>query len=241
LNFEVLATKGPTMTTTIRKQIMAASTGALAAEHARLEAERARLEEELASLNAGLPDGAADVVARAEEILRVHSEKLAALRRARDEIDQTFGVKRREKAEAEARARQEQYGVLVGELRAAEDARCEAVATIEEHTRALRDAIKEGFAKADEVRSITKQLAVLGGVERPRFLKLAQNEFASRIGGRIAGVMTGGGPSTRLGGIEWGLSSLYPSSQTDWAEKEREHFQSDLADAIEMGRPDANA
>src|SRR5262245_35805730 len=86
-----------TMPTTMVRQQMAASTGALAAE-------RERLEREIEKLSMGLPEEAAEIVRKADDLLAAHGAKIAVLKAKRDQIDAQFDVTERERRRAEAEA-----------------------------------------------------------------------------------------------------------------------------------------
>jgi hypothetical protein len=204
-----------------------------------LAAERERLEREIEALSRGLPDEAAAIVQKADDLLAAHGAKIAALKAKRDEIDSAFGVRARAAAEAEARARQEQYDRLVGELRQAENARCASVDKIEHHVRGLHTAIREANTSAGEVRALALELAALGGIERPSIPRTNQSDFVSRLGLRVSGIMTTLGSAGRLGSITWGTAhSAYPAAATGWGQMERAHFAPDLDALIAEVRPD---
>jgi hypothetical protein len=72
---------------------------------------------------------------------------------------------------------------------------------------------------------------------------LGQPDFAQRLGGRIAGLMSSTLPAlyrATLGSIDWGATaSFFAPGNDDWAGRERRHFELDVESAIDLGGKNA--
>jgi hypothetical protein len=197
---------------------MAASTGALAAERARLEAE-------IAKLSDGLPAEAAAVVNAADALMAEHGAKLAALKAARDRIDQVFGVRRQEEAAAAAAAHAAAEQQLRQNLIDAETARIAAVEKAEQSWRIAIAATNEMIQAHLAVNKA--EAAVARGTRFTGASMMATTEFIERTAGRLVSLLKtlklpGALPGAlhRIGrSFELPNSSLYPADQS-WVEKE---------------------
>lgn len=207
-----------------------------APDAANLVAERKALDDDIAALQ--IEPEAAEIVKQADEILVAHAGKVAALRAARDRIDEAFAVKRREQEKAEARQREQQEAALRRELVEGEAARLEALDRAQQHLRAFVGAINEAFAAHTREREIANQISV-----GARMLTgLSPTDFVSRIGGRIASILAQikipgalKGASVRIGSLELPNSSLFPADQS-WREREEVVAAPAIQELIECGR-----
>jgi len=199
-------------------------------------AHRNDIDEQIAALT--IDPAAADIVAKADAILAAHNAKVAALRAKRDEIDESFRVTAREKAEAAERQREVHEQALRASLVEHEAVRLQAIEQAQGHLRSFVASVNEAFAAHARVREIANQIA--GGA---RVLTgLSPTDFASRMGGRIAGHLSEirvpgalKGSVNRIGALELPNSSLYSPNQS-WREREEAAVASAIEMLIEHGR-----
>jgi hypothetical protein len=215
------------MTTIVRAQ-MAASTGALAAE-------RERLEREISELSTGLPAGAAEIVRRADEIMAEHGERLADLKRRRDEIDKAFAVTAREAEAARERAAAEAHDALEAQFNGAAEAYLAGMGKAEEHLSDFVAHVNEAIAAHTEMRHLASKLAAGRKIQ---MAALNPRDMITRLGGRIAGMLRkiklpDQGATIRIGPLHLPEEPQSPRMPRPgetpvvlgWREREREAFR----------------
>lgn len=213
---------------------MAASTGALAAEHQRLSEERDRLQEEISALSRGLPEEAAQIVRQADEILASHGERIAELKAKRDEIDRAFDVSEQERRAAAEREREEAWRTKRKALLDEEDRRLEAVADAEAAARALADAVGRALASNQRMIGLAQSISADGRAPTV----LSRNDLVQRLAFSISSIMaTVPGHGLALGPVRWHLHGQYPAAR-DWRADEERRVAAGLQQIIETGKAD---
>jgi hypothetical protein len=207
---------------------MSASTGHLAAERARLEAE-------INALSKGLPEGAADIVRKADEIMSAHAERITALKRARDAIDQRFEVTRQEAAEAAAEEHRKRQAARCADLIAFHAAKLDALDRAERHF--AQAVVEINAALEAETSERAAGNALSGGVRLRNATNLSPTEFVRRLVGGIAAHLAGITTCrmNRFGAMELPNHSLYPTAEA-WSARERRATGPSIEALLEHGR-----
>jgi hypothetical protein len=207
---------------------MAASTGALAAE-------RARLEQEIEALSKGLPDGAAEIVRKADEIMSAHADRITELKRARDAIDAQFGVRRQAAAEAAAEEHRKRQAVRCADLVAFHQAKLAALDEAEHHLVAAVRAINAAIEAEAAERAAGNALS--GGIRLRNATNLSPTEFVRRLVGGLAAHLAGVAACkmNRLGALELVNHTLFPTTET-WRDRERRATGPSIEALLEHGR-----
>ena len=191
-----------------------------------LETKRSKLDAKLTALR--MSPAAAQLVREADRAVAEYRTQADALETELAEIDRELGVRERDRREAAARQKEERWLAQRNALLREEETRLQAIADAEAACRALVDAINRAFASTAQLAKIAQELSTTGNVPGA----LSTLELATRLGGRIAGVMsTIKSHRYRLGSIEWQGGSLYPPERS-WRDDEEKQMSTQMIQPI---------
>jgi hypothetical protein len=203
-----------------------------------LAAKREALRAEIAKVSAEeVPVEVREALARADAFVAAKKSKFTELQGELDAVDDQLGVRRHALEEEAARRWREADLARRNKVAELAEQRLERVAEAQRHLRAFVASLSEAF---DAHMALHHAAGVIAeGARLP--MGLSTQEFISRMGGRIAGILRqtkvpGGlrGNAARIGSLELPNASLYPATQ-DWRESE-DAATKRVVDALIEGR-----
>jgi hypothetical protein len=196
-----------------------------------LEERKAELSEKLAALR--INDDVAELVRVADEAVAGFKAETTALEQQIEDLDRQIGARERHKRATAADEQRDLWLQRRAGLVEEVETYLTAIADANAAARALRDAVDRAFASNSRLAKLAQTLSVTG--KAPTTCN--PMDLASRLGGRIAGVMaTVRGHRMRLGSVEWSGGSLYPADK-DWrADEEKRTAANLLQPLLEKGK-----
>jgi hypothetical protein len=195
-----------------------------------LEAQKAALTEKLAALRVN--DDVAELVRVADEAVASFKAETGVLEEQIADLDRQIGARERHKRAAAADEQRDAWlqrrAAMVEEV----ETYLTAISDANAAARALRDAVDRAFASNSRLAKLAQTLSVTG--KAPTTCN--PMDLASRLGGRIAGIMaTVRGHRMRLGSVEWSGGSLYPADK-DWRAEEEKRTAANLLQPLLEGK-----
>lgn len=195
-----------------------------------LEAQKAALTEKLAAMR--LSDDVAELIRVADQAVQGFKADTAALEEQISSLDREIGQRERDKRSAAADQQREQWLERRAALVEETETYLAAIADADAASHALLDALDRTFASNARVAKLAQQLSATGKVP----MCLNAMSLASRLGGRIAGILsTVKGHRTRLGAVEWSGGSLYPADRS-WRDDEERQIAANLLQPLLEGK-----
>ena len=180
------------------------------------ETRRAEIADKLKTLRAKTSAPVAALVRQADAAVAAYRSEADALEGQLLELDAELGVREMDRRAVAAQEREASWLAQRQALLAEEETRLQAIADAEAAARGLLDAVNRTLASQARMAKIAQGLSTSRKV--PSALSLT--DLASRMGGRIAGLMVlVKGHRNRLGGIEWIGGALF-SPDRNWRDDE---------------------